>query len=259
MLYQLSEPGSFLLEWKCISSPPFHFSTAIHTCPLTDWLMPISTSRLDETHTRWNCAPPACSYTWRNQDGSLDTRLYTSLYPPGFPERVGWGSSRLTEGSLGSLESTPSCSGKAVGSGCGYQRVEQTRPSHVHEPHLGPSVRIALWVPHRRALTPFSHCTWIQYLKAKRTLRFSTITWWNSSDSWAHWLFPSLAKLPMTRTPDSSSSILLSLIFVFSSHTSLCSLRQCPCLCLTSTPKISDWFSVRQQWCLFWGASFSKY
>lgn len=168
-----------------------HFQPALFFCGhshvsshrLADAHLNILTRR--DTHTVELCSTSINSYIApETRMAPLDTRPFTSLSSR-FPERVGWGSSRLTKGSLGSPKSTPSCFGKAVGSGCGVPRegVEQTRPSHVHEPHLGPFGKNSALSAAQGVHGPFLSLHMDPVPQSQVHTPFSTITWWNSSDS----------------------------------------------------------------------------
>lgn len=95
--------------------------------------MPIWTSGLDETHTRWNCAPPACSYTW------------TSLTKPGWLTRH-----RAVDFAIPSRFSRED--------GLGFQQTDWrlTRKPRVYTFLLGEGGGERVWVPKSGADTPIT-------------------------------------------------------------------------------------------------------
>lgn len=113
----------------------------------TDWFYVLWTSELDETHTRWNCAQPVSRHA-----------LLPSTRPQRLPKL---GAVRLTGSSRFSIEggvrtnrmgfqltdrSFGNENSSKPSSSSGHSMTEQMSAIKCLEAHLGPVVRIALWV-----------------------------------------------------------------------------------------------------------------
>lgn len=216
------------------------------------------TSGLDETHTWRNCAQSVWFHTWISltklrqlpEHWAVGFVISSRFSVEGAMRESGTGSSRLTEGSLGRLESKPSCSG-------GHNVKEQMSPIKCLQSTPGPLVRPALLSAgrgvHSALSFPLIRTAPIpQSLVCTPFLRDQPVELLWPLSPLTHRLCPSFAKLPMAHTINGSCRYHFKLDFVFSSHVGLCSLRNVPVWTRHLPPKhrwqLSDWLVWRQQW-----------